>query len=67
MPEQKEVHHIVDHLFRREAGKMVAVLTKLFGLPNIELAEDIVQETLVTAFQTWNQASPTIRKAGSTR
>jgi len=53
MPEQKEVHHIVDHLFRREAGKMVAVLTKLFGLPNIELAEDIVQETLLTAFQTW--------------
>ena len=32
---------------------MVAVLTKAFGLSHIELAEDIVQETLLTAFETW--------------
>ena len=53
MVEQAQISKIVDHLFRREAGKMVAVLTKAFGLSHIELAEDIVQETLLTAFETW--------------
>jgi RNA polymerase sigma factor (sigma-70 family) len=53
MPEQKQVSQIVDHLFRHEAGKMIAVLTKFFGLQQVELAEDMVQETLLTAFETW--------------
>jgi RNA polymerase sigma factor (sigma-70 family) len=43
----------VDHLFRREAGRMVAVLNKLFGFAQAELADDIVQETLLTALETW--------------
>jgi RNA polymerase sigma factor (sigma-70 family) len=51
--EQKQVSQIVDHLFRHEAGKMIAVLTKFFGLQQVELAEDMVQETLLTAFETW--------------
>jgi hypothetical protein len=37
-----DVHKIVDHLFRHEAGKMVSVLTRIFGFKNIEQAEDIV-------------------------
>jgi len=49
----KEVHQIVDHLFRHEAGKMVAVLTRVFGFPNIEQAEDIVQDTIIRALETW--------------
>ena len=32
---------------------MVAVLTRLFGLHNIELAEDVVQDTLHQALQDW--------------
>jgi RNA polymerase sigma-70 factor (ECF subfamily) len=44
---------LVDHLFRYEAGKMVAVLSHLFGLHNIELAEDVVQEAFIKAHQTW--------------
>ena len=51
--EQKHVSQLVDHLFRHESGKMVAVLTKFFGLQQVELAEDMVQETLLTAFETW--------------
>ncbi|MBL7815808.1 MAG: sigma-70 family RNA polymerase sigma factor [Saprospiraceae bacterium] len=51
--EQKHVSQLVDHLFRYESGKMVAVLTKFFGLQQVELAEDMVQETLLTAFETW--------------
>ena len=32
-----------DHLFRREAGRMVATLTRVFGMHNLALAEDVVQ------------------------
>ena len=32
---------------------MVAVLTKLFGPQNLQLAEDVVQDTLLKAFNTW--------------
>lgn len=53
MSRHDETHRLVDHLFRREAGKMVAVLTRLFGLPNVELAQDIVQETLLSALDAW--------------
>lgn len=48
-----EVNKIVDHLFRHEAGKMVAVLTRIFGFKNIEQAEDIVQDTIIRALETW--------------
>jgi len=43
----------VEHLFRHEWGKLVAVLTKLFGPQNLQLAEDVVQDTLLKAFNTW--------------
>jgi RNA polymerase sigma-70 factor (ECF subfamily) len=44
---------MVDHLFRREAGKMVSYLTKFFGLGRLDLAEDVVQDTLCQALQVW--------------
>jgi RNA polymerase sigma factor (sigma-70 family) len=47
------VQLMVDHLFRHEAGKMVAVLSRAFGFSNIETAEDIVQDTLLKALETW--------------
>ena len=51
--EQSEVYKTIDHLFRHEAGKMVSVLTRLFGFSNIEQAEDIVQDTIVKALEVW--------------
>jgi len=42
-----------DHLFRHEAGRMVAVLTRLFGLQNLELAEDVVQDAFCRALEVW--------------
>jgi RNA polymerase sigma factor (sigma-70 family) len=48
------VNRLVDHLFRHEAGKLTAVLTRIFGAHNIELAEDIVQDTLLEAINVWN-------------
>jgi RNA polymerase sigma-70 factor (ECF subfamily) len=44
---------LAEHLFRHEAGKLVSVLTGVFGLEHLQLAEDVVQEALVRALQTW--------------
>ncbi len=43
----------IDHLFRQESGKMTAVLTKLLGFEKLEVAEDIVQDTFIQAFENW--------------
>jgi RNA polymerase sigma factor (sigma-70 family) len=52
MPEQN-VHQLVSHLFRHEAGKMAAVLTRMVGLRELQLAEDLVQDTLLQALHVW--------------
>jgi RNA polymerase sigma factor (sigma-70 family) len=41
------------HLFQQEFSKMVAVISKLYGLQHIETAEDIVSETFLLAAETW--------------
>jgi RNA polymerase sigma factor (sigma-70 family) len=43
----------IDHLFRRESGRMVAVLTGLFGVHNFTLAEDAVQDAFCRAIEVW--------------
>jgi RNA polymerase sigma factor (sigma-70 family) len=48
-----QIEQTVDYLFRHEWGKLVAVLTKLFGPQNLQLAEDVVQDTLLKAFNNW--------------
>lgn len=53
MSDQQNVYKTVDHLFRHESGKMVSVLTRIFGFSNIEQAEDIVQDTLLKALEIW--------------
>jgi RNA polymerase sigma factor (sigma-70 family) len=47
------VEQLTDHLFRNEAKKMVSVLTKIFGIENLETAEDVVQDTLLQAMNVW--------------
>jgi len=42
-----------DHLFRREAGRMVATLTRIFGVHNLGLAEDVVQDAFCRALEVW--------------
>lgn len=44
---------IIPNLFRTEYGKIVAVLSNLFGIGNIEIAEDLASETFLTAMETW--------------
>lgn len=42
-----------EHLFRREAGRMVATLTRIFGVQNLALAEDVVQDAFCRALEVW--------------
>src|SRR6266851_6579717 len=42
-----------DHLFRREAGRIVATLTRIFGMHNLALAEDVVQDAFCRALEVW--------------
>lgn len=44
---------MVEHFFRHEAGKMISTLTRIFGIEHLNRAEDVVQETLIRALQTW--------------
>jgi RNA polymerase sigma-70 factor (ECF subfamily) len=48
-----EVRQLVDHLFRHQAAKIVSTLTRIFGLAHLDLAEDVVQETLLKALRQW--------------
>ena len=51
--ETRAATQVVEHLFRHESGKIVAILTGIFGIEHLGLAEDVVQEALVRALQTW--------------
>ena len=42
-----------DGLFRRESVRLLAALTRIFGVEHIALAEDVAQETLTAAFEAW--------------
>ncbi len=50
---QTNITQLADHFFRHESGKMVAVLVKIFGTEHLQLAEDVVQDALLNAMQTW--------------
>jgi predicted RNA polymerase sigma factor len=45
---------LIPNLFRSEYQKIVAVLAHKFGLSHIEIAEDIVSDTFLTATETWS-------------
>jgi RNA polymerase sigma-70 factor (ECF subfamily) len=44
---------LVERLFRQHAGRMLAALTRLLGSRHLALAEEVVQEALITALQQW--------------
>ena len=50
----QEVDQVVDHLFRHRAGQMVSTLTRIFGPEHLPLAEEVVQESLITALTQWS-------------
>lgn len=44
---------LVEHFFRHEYGRLVAVLTRTYGWRHFELVEDTVQSALVEALRHW--------------
>ena len=52
-PATGDISSLTDHLFRHEAGKLISVLTGIFGISRLQLAEDVVQESLVRALRMW--------------
>lgn len=42
-----------EHLFRREAGRITTALTRIFGVHNLALVEDVVQDAFCRALETW--------------
>src|SRR6516225_7236453 len=53
MGAEPRVRELVEHLFRHQAGQMLATLTHIFGLENLDLAEEVVQEALLQALRLW--------------
>lgn len=51
--EPPTAQQLAEHLFRHESGKMVSILTGIYGTRNLQLAEDVVQEAMIRALKTW--------------
>jgi RNA polymerase sigma factor (sigma-70 family) len=54
---------LVEDLFRNEHAHLVAALTRTLGTSNLPLAEDVVQDALVSAMQAWRFGPPPDPKA----
>ena len=50
------IRESLDHLFRLHAGQMVSILSHIFGLENLDMIEDAVQDSLLAAMKTWSYA-----------
>jgi RNA polymerase sigma factor (sigma-70 family) len=54
---------LVEDLFRREYAHLVSALTRVLGPSNIPLAEDVVQDALLSAMHAWRFGLPRDPKA----
>lgn len=45
---------LVENFFRHEAGRLHGALARRFGVQNLALIEDVVQEALLRALRTWS-------------
>jgi predicted RNA polymerase sigma factor len=50
---EHDVERLVEHLFRHEAGRLIAILTRAFGPEHLDLAEDVAQDALIKALEVW--------------
>ncbi len=50
---QGPVRPLVEHLFRHQSGQMLATLARVFGLQDLDLAEEAVQEAMLQALRKW--------------
>ncbi len=64
MSESTATGQLLEHLFRHQAGRIVARLTGLLGPAHLGLAEDAVQEAMLRALQTWPHRGAPANPAG---
>ena len=50
-----EPNALVEHFFRHESGRLVALLARSLGMARLDLIEDVVQSALTRALQTWGR------------
>jgi RNA polymerase sigma factor (sigma-70 family) len=55
LTQDADIKRLAEHLFRHESGKLVSVLTRIFGPEHLDLAEDVVQDALVEAIEQWDE------------
>jgi len=53
MSASPETGLLLEHLFRHQAGRMVARLARLLGPAHLDLAEESVQQAMLRALQSW--------------
>ena len=51
----QSVEEFVEQLYKQQSAKLLAVLTRLFGVHNFSLAEDTLQEAFAKALSVWRQ------------
>ena len=56
------VSRLIEEVFRREAGRVLATLIRLLG--DFDRAEDARQEAFTAALEQWTASLPTIRAHG---
>ena len=49
----EQTANIIDKLARTESGRLVSVLTRIFGIHNLGMAEDVVQDVMIKALKNW--------------
>ena len=47
---------IDEHFFRHESGRLLAALTRIFGIHNLDMAEDVVQDAFCRALDVWKMS-----------
>src|SRR5262245_27499173 len=52
-PQPESIGVLVEHLFRHQTGIVTATLVRIFGIENLDIVEDSVQDALVKALQIW--------------
>lgn len=53
MTVEQSAHQLVEKLFRRQSANIVSTLVGVLGPANLQLAEDVTQETLLKALRLW--------------
>lgn len=48
-----DIQSLVGHLYRRTSGQLVSTLVRIFGPDQIDLAETVVQEAFLKAWERW--------------